>query len=74
MDPLKEELRRRILPFLGRRVRVWTPYTQPVEGMLVYVSLVPPFLLILVDDRGRPHIFNMHRVVEIEAKETFKVP
>lgn len=68
------ELKRKVMAFIGKRVRIWTKYTQPVEGILVFFSLVTPFLLFIVDDNGFPHAFNVIEVVEVESREKFKIP
>lgn len=68
------ELKRKATSFIGRRVRVWTKYNQPVEGTLIFLSLTSPFIMILMDDEGRPRMFNLTEVVEIESKEKFKIP
>jgi len=68
------ELKKRIASFAGRRVRVWTRFTQPVEGTFVYLSLKQPFILFLMGDDGIPRMINFKEVVEITAKESFKIP
>lgn len=68
------ELKRKATAFTGRRVRVWTRYNQPVEGILVFISLISPFIIIVMDDEGKPRMFNLTEVVEIESKEKFKIP
>lgn len=69
-----EEMRRKLLSFVGRKVAVWTRYTQPVEGVLVFISLTSPFSIIVVDEDGYPHLFNLREVVEIASREKFTVP
>jgi len=71
---LKNELKRKVASFVGRRVRVWTRFTQPVEGILVYLHLRQPFILFLMGDDGLPRMINFKEVVEITAKESFKIP
>ena len=68
------ELRRKLASFAGKKVRVWTRFNQPVEGTFVFLSAVSPFMLFIVDDDGKPHLFNWREVVEVEAKDKFKIP
>ena len=68
------ELRRKLASFAGKKVRIWTRYNQPIEGTFVFLSAVSPFILFIVDDKGKPHIFNWREIVEVEAKEKFKIP
>jgi len=68
------QMKEKVVAFLGKRVRVWTVYQQPVEGTLAFFSTVPPHLVILIDDQGRPRIFNFRNVVEIESREKFPLP
>jgi hypothetical protein len=68
------ELRRKVTSFIGRRVRVWTRFNQPVEGILVYFHLKQPFILFLMGDDGIPRMINFKEVVEITAKESFRIP
>jgi len=69
-----EELRRKIRSFCGRQVVVWTRYTQPIQGTFVFLSMVTPFILFIVDQEGRPHMINWAETVEVESKEKFKIP
>ncbi|MEM2592410.1 MAG: hypothetical protein QXI60_07480 [Thermofilaceae archaeon] len=68
-----EEAKKKILSFLGKKVRIYTTHGQPVEGKLVFISLTPPYMMIIIDMEGFPHMFNMKSVFEVEAKEKFEL-
>ncbi|MEM2448561.1 MAG: hypothetical protein QXT14_06400 [Candidatus Bathyarchaeia archaeon] len=68
-----EEAKKKILSFLGRKVRIYTTHGQPVEGKLVFISMTPPYFMIIIDTEGYPHMFNMKSVFEVEAKEKFEL-
>ncbi|MEM3426085.1 MAG: hypothetical protein QXW42_04300 [Thermofilum sp.] len=68
-----EEAKKKILSFLGKKVRIYTTHGQPVEGKLAFISLVPPYFMIVIDTNGYPHMFNMKSVFEVEAKERFEL-
>lgn len=68
------ELRKKVASFAGRKVRVWTRFTQPVEGIFVYLSLKQPFILFIMGEDGLPRMINFKEVVEVTAKEGFRIP
>jgi len=68
------DMQRKLVSFVGRRVKVWTRFLEtPVRGTLVYVSPVPPYVLI-VSVEGKPVVVNWHESVMVESEEAFQVP
>lgn len=51
----------------GKRVRVYTTCLEtPMEGVFEYLSLMPPYVLLL-RNRDGVHVLNWTRVVDLET-------
>jgi hypothetical protein len=67
-------LRQIIDAFLGRRVRIWTRFIEePEEGIMIFLHLKQPFIILIRTDDKKYKIYNLKEVVRIDCLEEIRI-
>ena len=67
-------LRQIIDAFLGRRVRIWTRFIEePEEGIMIFLHLKQPFIILIRTDDKEYKIYNLKEVVRIDCLEEIRI-